>query len=211
MAQIEELYNAILKGNRKIVQEQVQAAVAGGMSPQEILFESMVPAIREIGDRFSRGQAFVPEMLIGARAMQAGVQILQPLMDKAGMKSLGKVAIGTVKGDLHDIGKNLVAMMVKSAGYEVIDLGVDVPVEKFEDCVKNSNVDVLMLSALLTTTMPYIKTVVDHLKGQGLKCRILIGGAPVTQAYCNQIGADGYSPDANQALGLVEGFFQKAS
>lgn len=211
MSRIEELYNGIIKGNRKIVQEQVQLALDAGQDPQAILFGTMIPAIREIGDRFSRGQAFVPEMLVGARAMQAGLQLLQPLMQKAGQQPLGRVAIGTVKGDLHDIGKNLVALMVRSAGYEVVDLGVDVGVEKFEEAVNTHKVEIVMLSALLTTTMPYMKTVVDHFKAKQIPCKVVIGGAPVTQTYCEQIGADGYSSDANLAVGLVEKLCAKAS
>jgi 5-methyltetrahydrofolate--homocysteine methyltransferase len=163
----------------------------------------MIPAMREIGDQFSRNEVYVPQMLIAARAMQAGLDIVDPLLTSAGHKSLGIVAIGTVKGDLHDIGKNLVAMMVKGAGYKVIDLGVDCDVEKYDEAAENG-AQVLMLSALLTTTMPYMKEVVDHFKTKGSDAKILIGGAPVTQEYADEIGADGYSNDANRAVSCLE-------
>ncbi len=197
MAKIEVLYEAVLKGKRKDVTTLVMEAVEAKVNVAEILMESMIPAMAEIGDRFSRNEAYVPEMLIAARAMQAGLDILDPLLAEAGHEPIGKVAIGTVKGDLHDIGKNLVAMMLKGAGFDVVDLGVDCDIEKYREAV-NSGVQVILLSALLTTTMPYMKEVVDALKDSGAK--ILIGGAPVTQAYADEIGADGYSDDANTAV-----------
>lgn len=203
MARNEELFNAIIKGKRKDVAELVQAAVDHGTNVGEILMESMIPAMREIGARFSRNEVYVPEMLIAARAMQTGLDIVDPLLTKSGHEPLGKVAIGTVKGDLHDIGKNLVAMMVKGAGYEVMDLGVDCDVSKYEEAV-NNGAQVIMLSALLTTTMPYMKEVVSHFKAKGSPVKILIGGAPITQEYADEIGADGYSNDANQAVASVE-------
>lgn len=203
MAKNEELFNAIIKGKRKDVAALVQDAVDNGADVEEILMESMIPAMREIGDRFTRNEVYVPEMLIAARAMQAGLDIVEPLLADTGHKPLGKVAIGTVKGDLHDIGKNLVAMMVKGAGYEVVDLGVDCDVAKYDEAVENG-AQVIMLSALLTTTMPYMKEVVDHFKSKGSDVKILIGGAPVTQEYADEIGADGYSSDANEAVGSVE-------
>ncbi len=197
MAKIEALYEAVLKGKRKDVITLVQEAVESNVNVAEILMESMIPAMAEIGDRFSRNEAYVPEMLIAARAMQAGLDILDPLLAEAGHEPIGKVAIGTVKGDLHDIGKNLVAMMLKGAGFEVVDLGVDCDVEKYREAVEDG-VQVILLSALLTTTMPYMKEVVDALKDSDTK--ILIGGAPVTLEYANEIGADGYSDDANTAV-----------
>jgi 5-methyltetrahydrofolate--homocysteine methyltransferase len=203
MARNEELFNAIMKGKRKDVAALVQAEIDGGANVGSILMESMIPAMREIGARFSRNEVYVPEMLIAARAMQAGLDLVDPLLSKSGHEPLGKVAIGTVKGDLHDIGKNLVAMMVKGAGYEVIDLGVDCDVAKYEEAV-NKGVQVLLLSALLTTTMPYMKEVVAHFKAKGSKVKILIGGAPITQEYAAEIGADGYASDANQAVAAVE-------
>ena len=203
MARNEDLFNAIIKGRRKDVAELVQADVDAGANVEEILMESMIPAMREIGDRFSRNEVYVPEMLIAARAMQAGLDIVDPLLSATGHKPLAKVAIGTVKGDLHDIGKNLVAMMVKGAGYEVVDLGVDCDIAKYQEAVDNG-AQVIMLSALLTTTMPYMKEIVDHFKGSGSDVKILIGGAPVTQEYADEIGADGYSSDANKAVKSVE-------
>jgi len=203
MARNEELFNAIMKGKRKDVAALVQAELDAGTNVSSILMESMIPAMREIGARFTRNEVYVPEMLIAARAMQAGLDIVDPLLTQSGHEPLGKVAIGTVKGDLHDIGKNLVAMMVKGAGYEVMDLGVDCDVAKYDEAV-NKGAQVLMLSALLTTTMPYMKEVVSHFKAKGSPVKILIGGAPVTQEYADEIGADGYSSDANQAVGSVE-------
>ena len=199
MARNEELFNAIMKGKRKDVAALVQAEIAVGANVGSILMESMIPAMREIGARFTRNEVYVPEMLIAARAMQAGLDIINPLLSKSGHEPLGKVAIGTVKGDLHDIGKNLVAMMVKGAGYDVMDLGVDCDVAKYDEAV-NNGAQVIMLSALLTTTMPYMKEVVSHFKAKNSKVKILIGGAPVTQEYADEIGADGYSSDANQAV-----------
>ncbi len=197
MARNDDLFEAVLKGKRKDVAFIVQQEIDNGTNVEEILMDSMVPAMAEIGDRFSRNEAYVPEMLIAARAMQAGLDLLDPLLQAAGHKAIGKVAIGTVKGDLHDIGKNLVAMMLKGAGFEVMDLGVDCDVEKYREAVENG-AQCVLLSALLTTTMPYMKDVVSGLQGSGAK--ILIGGAPVTQAYANEIGADGYSDDANTAV-----------
>ncbi len=162
----------------------------------------MVPAMAEIGDRFSRNEAYVPEMLVAARAMQAGLNLLDPLLQEAGHEPRGKVAVATVKGDLHDIGKNLVAMMVKGAGFDVLDLGVDCPAEKFVEAA-DKGYNIIMASALLTTTMPYLKNVVDAFADRP-EVKVLIGGAPVTQEYADEIGADGYSADANEAARLVE-------
>jgi len=197
MAKNEALYEAVLKGKRKDVATIVQEDVEKGVNVAEILMDSMIPAMAEIGDRFSRNEAYVPEMLISARAMQAGLDILDPLLAEAGHEPIAKIAVGTVKGDLHDIGKNLVAMMLKGAGFDVIDLGVDCDVEKYKEAVE-SGAQAILLSALLTTTMPYMKEVVEGLKDSDVK--ILIGGAPVTQAYADEIGADGYSDDANTAV-----------
>ena len=197
MARNEALFEAVIKGKRKDVAGIVQTEIDAGTNVEGILMESMVPAMAEIGDRFSRNEAYVPEMLIAARAMQAGLDILDPLLAEAGHEPIGVVAIGTVKGDLHDIGKNLVAMMLKGAGFEVVDLGVDCDVEKYREAV-DGGVQVVLLSALLTTTMPYMKEVVEGLKGS--EAKILVGGAPVTQAYADEIGADGYSDDANTAV-----------
>ena len=161
----------------------------------------MIPAMREIGDRFSRNEAYVPELLIAARAMQSGLALLEPLLASSGRKDLGTVAIGTVKGDLHDIGKNLVAIMLKGAGYKVIDLGVNCDVAKFEEGVAQG-ATIVACSSLLTTTMPYMREIVEHFRGRDIK--VIVGGAPLTQAFADEIGADGFSEDASGAVKLVD-------
>jgi 5-methyltetrahydrofolate--homocysteine methyltransferase len=197
---LKPVYEAVINGNQKVVAEGVQAALDGGMSPSTILFDYLIPAMTEVGERFERNEFFVPEMLIAARAMQAGMVLIKPLLAETGVEPIGKVALGTVKGDLHDIGKNLVSMMMEGAGFEVMDLGVDTTPDRFVEAAKEG-IDVIAMSALLTTTMPSMKTTVDALVEAGLrgKVKVLIGGAPVTQAYCDQIGADGYAPDASSA------------
>ena len=202
MARNDALYDAVLKGRRKDVSTLVQQLVDEGANVEEILMDSMVPAMAEIGERFSRNEAYVPEMLIAARAMQAGLDILDPLLQQSGHEPIGKVAIGTVKGDLHDIGKNLVAMMLKGAGFEVLDLGVDCDVEKYREAVEEQGVQIVLLSSLLTTTMPYMKETVSALAG--LDVKTMVGGAPVTQEYAAEIGADGYSDDANHAVKVAK-------
>lgn len=201
MTDFEALKAAVIKGDRNKVTAMVKAAIDGKEDINAILDRGMIPAMREIGDKFSRNEAYVPELLIAARAMQAGLALLEPLIAASGRKSLGKVAIGTVKGDLHDIGKNLVGIMLKGAGYEVMDLGVNCDIAKYEDAV-GKGARIIGCSSLLTTTMPYMKDVVEHFKGKGVK--VIIGGAPVTQAYADEIGADGYSDDANGAVKLVD-------
>jgi 5-methyltetrahydrofolate--homocysteine methyltransferase len=179
----------------------IKKAIDAGVKVNSILDEGMIPAMREMGDRFSRNEVYVPEMLIAARAMQAGLEIVEPILASSGHKALGKVCAGTVKGDLHDIGKNLVAIMLKGAGYDVIDCGVNCDVNKFQEAV-DKGAQVICCSALLTTTMPYMKDVVEHFKGKSVK--VIIGGAPVTQDYANTIGADGYGSDANEAVKVVD-------
>ena len=201
MTDFEALKNAVIKGKRNDVTAIVQEAINNGEDINAILDKGMIPAMREIGDRFSRNEAYVPELLIAARAMQSGLALLEPLIAASGRKSMGKIAIGTVKGDLHDIGKNLVAIMLKGAGYDVIDLGVNCDVLKYEQEMREG-ARIIACSSLLTTTMPYMKEVVEHFKGKGVK--VIIGGAPVTQAYADEIGADGYSEDANGAVKLVD-------
>lgn len=201
MTNFEALKTAVIKGSRNDVKAIVQEAIDNQEDVNAILDKGMIPAMREIGDRFSRNEAYVPELLVAARAMQAGLSLLEPLIAASGRKSLGKVAVGTVKGDLHDIGKNLVAIMLKGAGYDVIDLGVNCDVAKFEEALAQG-AKILACSSLLTTTMPYMKDVVEHFKGKEVK--IIIGGAPVTQAYADEIGAAGYSEDANGAVKLVD-------
>lgn len=201
MEDYEALKNAIIRGKRNDVTAIVQKAIDNKEDINAILDKGMIPAMREIGDRFSRNEAYVPELLIAARAMQSGLSLIEPLIAASGRQPLGKIAIGTVKGDLHDIGKNLVAIMLKGAGYEVIDLGVNCDISKYEESVKQG-AQIVACSSLLTTTMPYMKEVVDHFRGSNVK--VIIGGAPVTSAYAEEIGADGYSEDANGAVKLVD-------
>lgn len=203
MTDFEALKNSVIRGKRNEVTAIVKAAIDNHEDIIPLLDSGMIPAMREIGDRFSRNEAYVPELLIAARAMQAGLTLIEPLLASSNHKSLGKVAIGTVKGDLHDIGKNLVAIMLKGAGYEVIDLGVNCDVAKFDEAVAQG-AQVIACSSLLTTTMPYMKEVVAHFKGTGVK--VIVGGAPVSKAYAEDIGADGYSSDANEAVRLVDSF-----
>ena len=204
-ARQQEIYEGVLRGKREVVSEGVGAELDAGTSPGSLLFDVLIPAMKEVGDRFERNEYFVPEMLIAARAMQSGMVLLKPKLVESGVEPIGRVAIGTVKGDLHDIGKNLVAMMMEGSGFEVVDLGVDASPDKFVDAVK-AGVDVLAMSALLTTTMPSMKTTIDALVEAGVrdKVKILIGGAPVTQAYADQIGADGYAADASSAATQAE-------
>jgi 5-methyltetrahydrofolate--homocysteine methyltransferase len=208
MARNEELFTAIMKGNRNKVVELIQKAVEANEPVGKILDDSMIPAMREMGDKFSRNEVYVPEMLIAARAMQAGLALIEPKLAQAGHKALGKVAIGTVKGDLHDIGKNLVAIMLKGAGYEVMDLGVNCDADKFAGAAQNG-AQVLCCSALLTTTMPYMKDIVEKVKGTGAK--VIIGGAPVTNEYAKSIGADGYGCDANDAVKVIDKLLGKSA
>lgn len=206
MNYLDEIYDGILDGDMGSVKANVQAAVDSGMEPGEILNEGMISAMGEVGRLFEEGEYFVPEMLIAARAMQAGLAILKPLLVDAGVESVGKVAIGTVKGDMHDIGKNLVGMMLEGAGFEVVDLGTDVAPEKFVEAVKDG-AGVIGLSALLTTTMPSMSRTIDALKEAGLRdsVKVMIGGAPVTTEYADQIGADGFASDASSAVALAKG------
>ena len=198
--ELKEIYEGVVSGNAKKVADDVQAALDAGVPAEKILKEALIPGMAEVGARFERNEYFVPEMLISARAMQYGLNKLKPLLVASGVEPLGKVVIGTVKGDLHDIGKNLVAMMMEGAGFEIMDLGVDAAPEKFVDAAKKG-AQIVAMSALLTTTMPGMKTTIDALKEAGIrdKVKVLIGGAPVTQAYADQIGADGYAPDASSA------------
>jgi 5-methyltetrahydrofolate--homocysteine methyltransferase len=199
------IYNAILDGDVMSAQEGVQAALAADLKPGEILSESMIAAMREVGKRFEEGDYYVPEMLVAARAMQAGLSLLKPFLVASDVKSAGRVAIGTVKGDLHDIGKNLVTLMLEGAGFEVKDLGVDVAPERFVEAISQEDVDIVALSALLTTTMPHMKSTIEAIERARLRHRvkIIVGGAPVTQDFASQIGADGFCADASSAPALV--------
>ena len=207
MADFSELIKMVETGKVKAVKELVNAAIADGVEPKVILDEGLLPGMSNIGEKFKNNEVYVPEVLIAARAMNAGVTILKPLMASGEMADAGTAVIGTVKGDLHDIGKNLVGMMIEGAGFDVIDLGVDVPADKFIEAMKaNPDCKIVALSALLTTTMPAIKNTIDAIVASGLRdtVKIMIGGAPVTQAFADEVGADGYSEDAASAAELAK-------
>ena len=199
---IQEIYSGVIEGNSTLVKEKVHEALSAGIDAQTILNQGLIPAMAEVGRLFEEGEYFVPEMLIAARAMQGGMGLLKPLLKEADVKAAGRVVIGTVKGDLHDIGKNLVAMMLEGAGFEIIDLGNDVPPEKFVEAARLHQADIVAMSALLTTTMVNMKSTIEAIEAAGLrrKVKILIGGAPVTESYAHQIGADGYGEDASRAV-----------
>jgi 5-methyltetrahydrofolate--homocysteine methyltransferase len=203
---LKEIYDGVMSGSAAEVPVKVNAALAAGIPPATILNEGMIAAMNTVGKLFEEGEFFVPEMLISARAMQAGLAVLKPKLALADIKATGRVVAGTVKGDLHDIGKNLVCMLLEGAGFEVIDLGTDVAPEKFIEVIKEGRADLVALSALLTTTMPNMRATIEGLKAAGLrdKAKVMIGGAPVTQTYADQIGADGYAPDASRAVALAK-------
>ena len=203
-----EISEALQKGKAKDVKELVEKALAEGIEPGCILNTGLLAGMDIIGEKFKNNEVYVPEVLIAARAMKSGMEILQPKLNESGVEAIGKVAIGTVKGDLHDIGKNLVRMMFEGKGIEVVDLGVDVSAEKFYEAYENEGVQIIACSALLTTTMSEMKSVVEAAQGAGIrgKVKIMIGGAPVTQAYCDQIGADSYASDASTAAELAVAF-----
>jgi 5-methyltetrahydrofolate--homocysteine methyltransferase len=200
------IYQGIIDGNLEVVKAKVQDAIQAKLPAGMILKEGLVPAMAEVGRLFEEGEFFVPEMLVAARAMQGGLEILKPLLVAADVKPAGKVVIGTVKGDLHDIGKNLVSIMLEGAGFEIHDLGTDVLPEKFVDAVKTFHPQIVCMSALLTTTMTSMPVTVEAIKQAGLRdqVKIMIGGAPVTDAYAKQIGADGYAQDASAAARLAQ-------
>jgi corrinoid protein of di/trimethylamine methyltransferase len=205
MEYLKQLHDAIVDGNAPAARKVTEQALADKVAPQLLLQNYMIPAMAEVGRRYEAGDYFVPELLIAARAMKGSLELLRPLLAAGGAEPAGRVAIGTVKGDLHDIGKNLVAAMLEGAGYEIIDLGVDVPPEKFISAVKEKKADIIAMSALLTTTMTSMKTTIDAITSAGIRSqvRIMIGGAPVTQRYADEIGADGFSSNANGAVALA--------
>jgi 5-methyltetrahydrofolate--homocysteine methyltransferase len=206
---LKDIYQNILDGQHKDMETKVQTALDGGISPKTILEEGMIAAMAEVGRLFEAGEFYVPEMLISARAMQTGLAVLKPHLKETNVQATGKVAIGTVKGDLHDIGKNLVAMILEGAGFEILDLGTDVPAEKFVAAA--DSVDVIALSGLLTTTIPGMKTVIDMLQAAGKrdKVKVIVGGAPVTETFAKQIGADGYAPNASRAVTMTKALLGK--
>jgi 5-methyltetrahydrofolate--homocysteine methyltransferase len=203
---LETIYEAVLKGNAKVAAAETQAAIEAGISAPDILHQACIPAMTEVGRLFESGEKFVPEMLIAARAMQKALEILKPLLVQAEVKTLGKVVIGTVAGDLHDIGKNLVAMMLEGAGFQIIDLGTDVAPEKFVEAVKQHEPDLLGMSALLTTTVSSIANTIEALTEAGVrsKVKVIIGGAPITQDFANKVGADGFAPDAGSVARMAK-------
>ena len=211
MSYCEQISELVQKGKAKDVKELVANALAEGTAPKDILDNGLLAGMSIIGEKFKRDEVFVPEVLVAARAMNAGVEILKPVMVDAASESAGKAVIGTVKGDLHDIGKNLVKIMLEGKGLEIDDLGVDVPPEKFIDAAIEENADVVCCSALLTTTMSVMKDIVALANERGVsdKIKIMVGGAPVTQSFCEKIGADAYTPDAASASDVALSFCQK--
>lgn len=203
---LSSIYQAILEGNQLAAREAVQRALEQDVEAEIILKQAMMPAMEQVGLLFEEGEYFVPEMLVAARAMQAGLSLLKPKLVQADVTPTGKVVAGTVKGDLHDIGKNLVCMMLEGAAFEIIDLGTDVPPERFVEAVQSSGAQLVALSALLTTTMPNMKNTIEALQQAGLRgqVKVMVGGAPVTETFARQIGADGYAPDASRAVMLAK-------
>ena len=204
MADLEALKNAVIKGDQNTAKDVTAQALKDGMGPEKILNDGLIAGMNVVGAAFKKNEMYVPEVLIAARAMKTAMEILEPKLVEAGVKPLGTVIMGTVQGDLHDIGKNLVMMMLKGAGFNVIDLGTDVPPESFVQAAKENDAQMVGLSALLTTTMPMMEKTVTAFKQAGLKATIIIGGAPVTQDYANKIGASGYAADAASAVDVVK-------
>ena len=212
MTRSNELFEAVLNGDAKKAYAATEAAIGAGVDAMTLITESMVPAMDEVGRLFDEEEYFVPELLLAGRAMKSAMQLLRPHMVASGQKLATKVIIGTVKGDLHDIGKNIVASMLEGSGFEVIDLGTDVSPEAFVAAVEEQRPHIVCMSALLTVTMPAMKTTIEALKSAGVRTlvKVLIGGAPVTMQYCKEIGADGYSENASGAVGLVKSLLDAA-
>ena len=204
MADLKALAEALIKGDQNAAVEITKAALDRGTAAEDVLNEGLIAGMDIIGGRFKKSEIYIPEVLIAARAMKSAMEILEPELVKAGVEPVGKFLIGTVQGDLHDIGKNLVAMLLKGAGFEVIDLGVDVPAGKFIEQAKVADVQLIGLSALLTTTMPGMEKTIKALKEAGISAKVMIGGAPVTRGYADKIGADGYAADAASAVDVVK-------
>lgn len=206
MENLKALYTAILKGQMEESIRLTEEAIAGNVPPKVIIDDYMTKAMEEVGRRFENHEAFVPELLLAGRAMKGALNVLKPLLSGKTASHMGKIVIGTVKGDLHDIGKNLVASMLEGCGFEVVNLGIDITSEKFIQAVKEHKADILCMSALLTTTMSYMKEVIEALEKEGMRecVKVMIGGAPVSETYARQIGADGYSDNANAAVTLAK-------
>jgi corrinoid protein of di/trimethylamine methyltransferase len=213
MADLQKLYEAVLNGDNKTAVAVTKEALAENADPIELIQKYMIPAMAEVGKRFECEEYFVPELLLSARAMKGALELLRPLLAEKGAEPTGRVVIGTVKGDLHDIGKNLVASLLEGGGFEVTDLGADVPPEKFVDAVQERNANVVCLSALLTVTMPAMRTTIEALKKAGLRDRVkvLVGGAPVTPQFAKEIGADGYGENASVAVNLARDMVKASS
>jgi 5-methyltetrahydrofolate--homocysteine methyltransferase len=204
MEDLKALADAVINGDQNQALEITKTALEEGTAPKDILDNGLIAGMDVVGDRFKKNEIYIPEVLISARAMKMAMEVLEPELVKAGVEPVGKLLIGTVQGDLHDIGKNLVAMMLKGAGFEVIDLGVDVEPEKFIAQVKAAKAQLIGMSALLTTTMPGMERTIKAVKEAGIPVKVMIGGAPVTQDYADRIGADGYAPDAASAVDLAK-------
>jgi 5-methyltetrahydrofolate--homocysteine methyltransferase len=203
MANLQAIADALIKGDRNTVVELTKQALDEKVKPGEILEKGLIAGMSVIGDRFKKNEVYVPEVLIAARAMRGGLEVLEPLLKATGVKPVAIVVLGTVKGDLHDIGKNLVGMMLQGGGLKVVDVGTDVAPERFIQAVRESGAQIVAMSALLTTTMPQMPVVIKAIKSAGLNVRTMIGGAPVTEAYAQEIGADGYAPDAASAVDMA--------
>lgn len=203
---IQEVYDSVLNGNMTETKQGVQNALEHDIPAEELLNKGLIAAMKEVGQLFEDGDYFVPEMLISARAMQAGMSVLRPILVAQDIKPVGKVVIGTVKGDLHDIGKNLVSMMLEGSGFQIIDIGTDVAPEKFLEAINEHEPDIVGMSALLTTTMVNISTTIKYLAEKGVrnKVKIIIGGAPISQKFADDIGADGFAPDASQSAAVAK-------
>ena len=206
MANYADLAQSVITGQKDQVKDQVNSLLAEGKNPLEIVNEGLIEGMNVVGVRFKAGEMYVPEVLMSAKSMSGGLEIVKPLIAAAEQKSKGKILIGTVKGDLHDIGKNLVGMLIESGGLEVINMGVDVSADDFIDAVIEHKPDILALSALLTTTMPAMRDIIEYLEDEGLRdqVKVIIGGAPVSREYADTIGADGYAPDAGSAVELCK-------
>ena len=204
MADLKALSEAVIKGDQKTAVEITQAALDEGVAPGKVLEDGLIAGMNYIGVRFKANEVYIPEVLIAARAMKMAMEILEPKLAEAGVEPIGRAMVGTVQGDLHDIGKNLVIMMLKGAGFEVTDAGVDVPKETFVEKAKECNAQIVGLSALLTTTMPALEEAVKEIKGSGIPVKTMIGGAPITQAFADKIGADGYAADAASAVDIAK-------
>lgn len=204
MASFESVSQSVISGKEAQVKEQVQELINAGLSPMDIINSGLVAGMNVVGVRFKAGEMFVPEVLMSAKAMSGGIALVKPLMTDTDMPSAGTVIIGTVKGDLHDIGKNLVAMLLESGGFTVVNIGIDIEPEKFVAAAKEHNANIVAMSALLTTTMPKMKDTIELIKEEGIKVKCIIGGAPVSQEYANAIGADGFAPDAASAVDLCK-------